>query len=272
MLCRPDDEKNCFRCCPPIRSAEYDHIDHRDSLHQELLVNTAQVRERTTALLETSGFKCWGLGYLDSKQRLVGCLLHPAGNNGLDLRDLTGYGDKCRRELCFEARVLAELPPDQARFVLELSDGLDSFEYSSPKINPVFRLLLWGTKVIGALAKAEPHGLTREQYLRKWKIFAQDLDPARHGLPMDKILDRKPPDQAASPVFQERYLAAMENFVRSHRRIMTPPHDNRPFVHQLGKTANFARFMRSALDRPRAAPAEASVLENALDELIYSIV
>ena len=39
---------------------------------------------------------CEYLGFLDAEERRVGCLLHPFGNGGEDLRDVSFYG----RELC----------------------------------------------------------------------------------------------------------------------------------------------------------------------------
>ncbi|MFH1092129.1 MAG: hypothetical protein V1742_11235, partial [Pseudomonadota bacterium] len=67
---------------------------------------------------------------MDQGKTLIGCLLHPAQNKGADLRDLTGYGEKCRRELCREALTLSGLSRVLADFTLKLADGLDSFQYS----------------------------------------------------------------------------------------------------------------------------------------------
>ncbi|MFH1136467.1 MAG: hypothetical protein V1816_10345 [Pseudomonadota bacterium] len=239
LLCRPRDDRNCFRCCPPIRAAAHDHLDHRAALHDEFLVNALKIEERKASRRETSGLSCWGLGYLDPGLRLIGCLLHPAGNDGRDLRDLTGYGDKCRRELCLEAKVFGRLSPAGTTFAVRLTDRLDSFEYSSGQANPVFRLLSWGEKIVEALAAAGPSALTREEYLARWKVFAAELEPASHAYPLEKVLERISPVEATVPSFQERYRAAMSHFVRRRRRIMTPPPRQPPFCASVGPGGKF---------------------------------
>ncbi len=267
-LCRPDEEKSCFRCCPPIRPAGYDHLSHRAILEKILLENTAVQAEGATARRMITGYSCWGLGYLDAEHRLVGCLLHPACNQGRDLRGLTGYGDKCRRELCLEARAMAELPGWQAEKILELARGLDSFEYSSPSANPVFRLLLWGSAVIGALLDLEKEGLVREDYRRRWAVLDRELSPETDGFPLERLLLTRPLADMAEPAFLQRYRETMAKFIAARRSVYSPPADNRPYVHQLDLPASFARFLRSALGRPRSSPGQARELLGDLEQTL----
>ena len=140
-LCRPHQELSCFRCCPPIRPAGYDHLAHRPQLLRFLSENTAALSQNGPQLRPITGFSCWGLGFLDASERLVGCLLHPARNQGRDQRGLTGYGQKCARELCPQAQVFAALPPLVQEVALSLCQGQDSFAFSSPKANPLWGLL-----------------------------------------------------------------------------------------------------------------------------------
>ncbi|MEW5723489.1 MAG: hypothetical protein AB1896_10305 [Thermodesulfobacteriota bacterium] len=265
VLCRPDDEKGCFRCCPPIRPAGYDHLDHRAFLSREFRDNARRLPDNLASPRTITGFSCWGLGFLDGGPGLVGCLLHPARCQGRDLRDLTGYGDKCRRELCPEAEVLARMPPDTAGFVLNLACGLDSFEYSSPGANPVFRLLRWGPKVIGNLAALEPGGLSREEYRRRWPLLASRLDPARDGYPVELLLERMTLRELAAPGFLAGYEAALARFTAENQPPAPPPNDRRPFVHQLGLPPSLTRFLRTALGRPRATRPEAEELRRKLE-------
>jgi len=203
---------------------------------------------------------------LDQRRNIVGCLLHPAQNHGRDLRDLTGYGDKCRRELCREAVVFSSLTPSQAALVLGLTEGLDSFTYSSEKKNPAFRLLLWGPKVIEQLADLESNGLSREDYQAKWSILDRELDPARDGYPVELLLERYSLKELARPGFLPKYRAVLDRFVAEHRRIISPPLDHRPFVHQVPGPASLARFMRTALGWDRAAPGRVRAVVQALAE------
>jgi len=265
FLCRPDRDRSCFRCCPPIRPAGYDHAAHEARLRRLLRENTKALARQGPRAEVIDGSSCWGLGFLDYSETLVGCLLHPARNQGRDFRDLTGYGDKCRRELCREAVVFAELPPSHTAFVLDLSQGLDSFGYSSPKKNPVFRLLMWGPKVIEHLTAIEPRGLSREEYRKKWAVLDNELDPERDGFPVETLLDRLGLADLARPDFLGRYHKAMHEFIAGHKAVMTPPLDNRPYVHQLGQPASLARFLRLALGWFRAAPSQAEALRRKLE-------
>ena len=265
-LCRPDHQRSCFRCCPPIRPAHYDHYEYRAFLAREFIENTRRHRERQPSSRPITGFSCWGLGFLDEANRLVGCLLHPAANGGRDLRDLTGYGGKCRRELCREARELAGLPEDLANFVLGLSLGLDSFEYSSPRVNPVFRLLEWGSDVASALRAAEPLGLGRDDYLDRYRLLARDLVPARDRFAVEQLLESGNLADLLRPGFMEAYRQVIDAFTRRGRLAKAQPLDNGPFVHQLDLPDSFALFMKTELGIPRARPCPGDQARALLEE------
>jgi hypothetical protein len=113
----------------------------------------------------TVGFFCPGLGFLDARGRTAGCLLHPAGNEGRDLREPTGYAAKCARESCPAARAFAALAPAGRGVLLEACAGLDAFGFSSPRENPVMRLLAFGPAVAEAAARLA--GLSLEE-IRDW--------------------------------------------------------------------------------------------------------
>jgi hypothetical protein len=154
-LCHPGDDKSCFRCCPPIRVSDYDHLDYRAFLSRELRENTLEFRSKGPSFRPIRGFTCWALGYLDPRGRKIGCLLHPFRNQGNDLRHLIDYGEKCRIATCREARIFLRLSPRQREFYHALCRGMDSFEYSSPKVNPLFTILPWGALVSGEIAELE---------------------------------------------------------------------------------------------------------------------
>jgi len=98
--------------------------------------NTEAFQTAEREAIPITGFSCWALGYIDRSYKRVGCLLHPAQNGGVDLRHRINYGDKCRRELCPEAGVFSELSAETQRFWLGLADDLESFSYSSRRMNP----------------------------------------------------------------------------------------------------------------------------------------
>ena len=115
ILCQPDEGKSCGACC-----GLYNYVDSsRSSLTKRLRART----RRFNKLVKTCGdigcyanetfaredFKkryeviycCEYLGFLDSEEKKVGCLLHPAKNSGLDLRDASFYGQElCAGHIC----------------------------------------------------------------------------------------------------------------------------------------------------------------------------
>ena len=104
-LCFPDPEKSCFFCCPPIRDPQADPLDDPESTREKLRRQRRQLAARLARPEEISGYECWGLGFLDEEEKQAGCLLHPARNQGQDLRHLTGYQFKCANAVCRESQV-----------------------------------------------------------------------------------------------------------------------------------------------------------------------
>lgn len=251
-LCCPDDDKSCFACCPPIRPAGYDHLDHRRILTRQFWENTGALEKEGPREKIIVGYSCWGLGFLDKKGKRIGCLLHPSRNQGRDLRDLTGYGDKCRRELCPEAGLFSQLVPESARLVLGLADGLDSFTFSSRKTNPAFRLLNWGEQIIGRLTEAEPGGLPVDEYRSRYAFLAEVLDPAKDAFPIESLLEKRDLEGLNQPAFLIEYRRIMAEFAGRHRLVAEPAFDGRPYLHHLGLSATFRSFLRHALGWTRA--------------------
>jgi hypothetical protein len=164
---------SCFYCCPPIRPAGFDPFDHQKSLRRLFQENRAAFLAGRLPAKPMVGFWCDGLGFLEPGGRLIGCLFHPARNRGRDLRDLTGYGEKCRREWCLQARAFAFIPPEDQARLAALCRGMDSFSFSSRKQNPLLRLLDFGPEVAKAAA-----GLSKDRReLDGWR-WLKDCDPA----------------------------------------------------------------------------------------------
>ncbi len=271
-LCRPDDLKSCFACCPPIRPSHYDHADFKEIVRRQLWDNTVSLRDSRPKEKIVTGYSCWGLGFLDEKGTLAGCLLHPAQNLGRDLRDLTGYGEKCRRELCREAMVFSELSAELGAFVLTLSDGLDSFAYSSRKLNPVFNLLQWGPKVIEHLKSAEPLGLAGEDFQKKYAFLAKGLDPNRDAFAVELILDRLDFEVFNCIDFMTRYREALARFTTQYERTMSLPVNNQPYLHQLDLPLTFIKFLRHELGWSRAMPSQARKVRREFEGILEGLL
>lgn len=210
------------------------------------------------------------MGFLDDKKKLIGCLLHPAQNQDRDLRDLTGYGPKCRNEICPESVEFSNLTQEQAMFLIGLTKGLDSFEYSSSLINPVFRLLLWGEAVITALSESENYILTREGYSERYPLLKKILSPGAHAYILSRFLERYGLEEINNPEFMTEFLAELKSLIGKHKQLINPPYETRPYIHQLGYHKLFVNFLRYGLGWKRSLPGEALKVKEELDELILS--
>jgi hypothetical protein len=109
-LCQPDARKSCSACC-----GIYNYADStRKSLVKRLRQRTEYFRKIVKTHEDTRLFSemirksedqekiyeviycCEYVGFLDTEEKKVGCLLHPLQCRGVDLRDISFYG----RELC----------------------------------------------------------------------------------------------------------------------------------------------------------------------------
>ena len=188
-LCFPDEEKSCFACCPPIRPAGYQHSHYEGIIKRILRENTRAYCPEERRVRPITGFSCWALGYLDADCRLVGCLLHPARNLGVDLRFRVNYGEKCRRETCPEAAIFDKLHRNAQAFWLRLVEGLDAVSYSSRDRNPLFHLLNWGPEILGAVAAVAPAPVNNLGVLvESFPFLGTRLSPRAWAYPVKRLV------------------------------------------------------------------------------------
>ena len=259
-LCRPRQELSCFRCCPPIRPAGYDHLDHRAQITRLLRENTTALSQNDPQPQPIIGLSCWGLGFLDASERLVGCLLLPAQNRGRDRRGLIGYGQKCAREVCPQAQVFTALPSPVQEAAIALCQGQDSFAFSSPQTNPLWGLLAWGEEVIAAslagwrsgagpwFAYLTSHPRPKARAYLLARVF-QSFDPSEFGQ-----LD---PD---------RFEAEAEALCRRLGPLSSSPLGAAPYLHRLDLEPGVADVLRFGLGLNRLDPAPALKLQSRLRE------
>lgn len=219
VLCAPTHDLTCFGCCPPIRPPHYDPVEYVGSLRREFIENRRQYLSKGPCHKPIVGYSCWALGFLDSSGHRVGCLLHPSQNHGEDLRFLIDYGNKCTREFCLPARVFADLPCEGQRFWTAICHGMNAFEYSSPKANPLFRIMLWGKTVLEILrVKAEMRHWDATILLRnKSFLLSSQCNPKTDRYPYRLFLQhhtREAPQGTKMP--------GEEDLFREFRRCLAP--------------------------------------------------
>jgi hypothetical protein len=270
-LCFPDREKTCFACCPPIRPPGYEHIQYENMVKRILRENTNAYLGGMQKSRAITGFSCWGLGYLDHSYRLIGCLLHPAQNSGLDLRDKVQYGDKCSREICPEAGVFLELDRDARKFWLGLTRGLEAFRYSSRRHNPLFQLLNWGSAILRRIAsEARETVISRDTFFTDFPFFQSAVNPRAHAYILRRILERESTVILKSISFRKSYdeiAAHISDEVRAHQR----NEKDEPYVHRLDMDGDFLALLRLEGRIGRMNGTSAGNLKRRIDEMIDQI-
>ncbi len=145
VLCQPDAGKSCGACC-----GLYNYVDSsRESLVLRLRTRTKRFRDRVTKPDDLEDFAretfacedfrkryeviycCEFLGFLDPEEKKVGCLLHPMQNAGIDMRNVSFYGQElCAGHLCpshyfirpLRQQILLEIIDDWYLYGLCLTD------------------------------------------------------------------------------------------------------------------------------------------------------
>jgi len=263
-LCAPDDSKSCFACCPPIRPKGYEHIQYRNIMKRILRENTEAFDPESQRVVPITGYSCWALGYLDPQHKRIGCLLHPYQNEGNDLRYRVDYGEKCRRETCPEALAFATLSFGAQRFLLEFAEGMDSFEYSSKKRNPVFRLVLWGKDVLEHLvASSISQGINSKTFFKIYPVLRQVPDPRPCAYLLKVLIEKLGPDRIRG----EQFATLFEGFCK--RLFLELPavsfNQEDHFTHKLGIESYIQDTIRLGLNIKRITLESALELKEEID-------
>ena len=258
-LCSPGHGLACFACCPPIRPPGYDHLPWKSSLRRLFIDTTAAVRAGRLPDKVMLGFWCQGLGFLDPKGRTIGCLLHPAQNNGQDLRGPTGYQEKCARESCAQSRAFAVLEPETANKLAGLCRGMDSFAFSSGG-NPLMRLLAFGPVVAAAVFELKPEDLGKLKALP----WLDGLEPG-HGWLLGCLTQTHGPSLLEQSGTSGRVQELAQNLAK---RIGPPPPLNSGEPLRTLCDEWEARFWKAVSHRLRARPAELGAWRGFAEDLI----
>jgi hypothetical protein len=267
-LCFPDSSKTCFACCPPIRPAGYEHIQHINILKRIFRENRLLFIKYKMEASAITGFSCWALGYLDDRYEQIGCLLHPAQNDGKDPRFLTGYKEKCRREICPEAKEFLRFDIVVRKQWLGLTDGLDSFFYSSKKNNPLFGILGWGTSLLNLIAKEEDGSpFLKEAFLRTYPFFSTSLSPRAYSYLLNSVVEMKGPGLLKKESFLKRFEDCCLHISDRLKPSVVLGPDAR-FTHLLELEAPFLNYVRLGLELRRIDPEQAFKLKQGVDQAI----
>ncbi|MFH1481006.1 MAG: hypothetical protein ABIG67_07045 [Pseudomonadota bacterium] len=267
-LCFPDHEKSCFACCPPIRPAGYEHIQYRDILKRFLREDTESFKKRNGAIGPITGLSCWALGHMYNSFKQVGCMLHPAQNDGVDLRYRVDYGEKCSRETCREERIFSKLAKNDRVFWLHLADGLDAFSYSSRKINPLFNMINWGEYLLQSIASEQREWpLTKESLKRIYPFFSTSLSPKANVYLLNQLVGKEGVHLLKTDRFQTAFKTFVKNLIKKMKDFQFSRKDA-PFTHRLNLSPDFLDFLRLSAHIRRITAEEAIILKGKVDQAL----
>ena len=230
--------------------------------------NTSAYAARKEGISPITGYSCWALGYLDKACKLVGCLLHPAQNGGKDLRFSVDYGDKCRRENCPESKSFLELNVNERRFWLHLADGLDSFAYSSKRINPLFKMMGWGPGLLGLITLNEDGRLfIRESFFRAYPFFSTRLNPGANAYLLNQLVGHNRVDMLKTEPFRDRFERFSRRLSGELKQISNPMPGTQ-YTHRLELDSRFLDFLRLSVGISRIEQEDALRLKERVDRAI----
>lgn len=267
-LCAPVSGVTCFHCCPPIRPPDHDPWVERERLRRILRKNTSNLAKNLKAG-PIEGTSCWALGFLDRSEVKVGCLLHPARNGGRDLRDLTGYGEKCAREFCLQATVFARLTHDERKRCLASAPTTDSFLFSSSTRNPLMRLLAYDDTVVrGILERERDRNLTPDCLTGTYGALFGPVQPARDGFWISRLVANNV-WRFLDPEGLQAYLGFRQEMEDAFRREFGErrPEERRelPMVHEHPIPLSLSRWLKFGVNLWRADRNEMNRLEQMVE-------
>jgi len=227
--------------------------------------NTASLRREDNSFSPITGFSCWALGYLDGGFKRIGCLLHPSQNEGEDLRYRVDYGGKCARESCVEAKIFRLLAPRARAFWLRISEGMDSFSYSSRTKNPLFRILGWGTSLLNLVALAEKErDFGAYPVLETYAFFNTTLSGRANAYLLKAVIDPEHLALLKNARFRSRF-EELSHRLSKELSLESLSGSAAPYVHLLPMDADFLDFLRLSGRILRATEEEAASLKERTD-------
>ncbi len=271
-LCFPDEEKSCFACCPPIRPAGYEHLPYKNIMRRIFRENSNNINNMDRTLKPITGFSCWALGYINKEPKLIGCLLYPALHHGVDLRYRIDFGDKCRRETCQEEKIFTLLGEAEKGFWLRLSDGLDSFAYSSRDRNSLFRMLGWGTEILRLIAKKERGRIfTKELFFRSYPFFNTELSQKGNTYFVHQFAIRGVIDPFTRESFREKFeifsASILRRLIRSNYG-----RTGESYTHLLDIDPLFSDFLRLSAGISKTSLKNALDMKDIVDEELEKFI
>jgi hypothetical protein len=181
------------------------------------------------------------------------------------MRHRIDYGDKCRRETCPEEKAFSRLKAKDQKLWLHLADNLDSFSYSSRKINPLFRMMGWGGNILRLIAdEEESRVMNRESFFSDYRFFTTNLPSRGVAYLINRLTGTRRVDLLKCDLFRikfERYAREISEQLRAEYGAV----DNGVYAHLLYMEPEFSDFLRISAGIRMLRPEDAFELKNRVD-------
>ncbi|MCD6298935.1 MAG: hypothetical protein J7M30_17465, partial [Deltaproteobacteria bacterium] len=185
-----------------------------------------------------------------------------------ELRFSVDYGDKCRRENCPESKTFLELDVNVRRFWLHLADGLDSFAYSSKRINPIFKMMGWGPGLLGLITLNEDGRLfIGESFFRAYPFFSTRLNPRANAYLLNQLVGENRVDMLKTESFRERFERFSRRLSGGLKQISSPMSGTQ-YTHRLELDSRFLDFLRLSVGISQIEKEHALRLKGKVDRAI----
>ena len=203
---------------------------------------------------------------------MIGCLLHPVQNGGVDLRYRTDYGEKCEREFCPEAKAFSGLALEAKKFWLHLADGLDSFSYSSRGLNPLFEMMNWGGHLLSLLASNENHRtFKKESFFQSYPFFSTNSPPKPNAYLIKWLVDREGTHILKSHTFKSKFEMFSERISKALCQATRQNHPHQPagfHTHLLDLDSDFLNLLRLSARITKTTKQDALALKDLADKAL----
>jgi hypothetical protein len=154
----------------------------------------------------------------------------------------------------------------EQRFWLHLSDGLDSFSYSSRDINPLFKMMGWGTHLLHLVASAEDkRTFTRESFSRSYPFFSSKVLPRANAYLINRLVFKDNIHILKDESFKfkfERFTGLLSGRINNN----FPDAFDAPYVHLLDLEPDFSDLLRLSARIPKIQIEDAVTLKEIVDE------
>ncbi|MBW2116264.1 MAG: hypothetical protein JRH04_15945 [Deltaproteobacteria bacterium] len=146
--------------------------------------------------------------------------------------------------------------------------GLDSFSYSSRKVNPLFKMMGWGADLLNLIAVHEKgRVLTSESFFKAYPFFSTLLSPRANAYLLRQLVTKDNVHILKTESFCTRFEAFSARLSGQLRKA-SQPGSEAPYTHLLGLDTQFLDYLRLLVGMSRIDREDAIRLKDFVDRAV----